>query len=343
MFFRMKDRFHRIRFNFLCRNILRTPPLQMEDANVTFVSQVSHQDLLMYLIAIKSIYRFFNAGKIVVLSDGSLTLNDCVTLTRHLPFVRITSAEEILPASTPKGGCWERLLLISDLVRNSYVIQVDSDSLTLDAVTEVFSFVVENCSFTLLGAGSFPAIESMSDACNRAQRNNQHSMEPQGVGERSLDRFPDSAHLRYVRGNAAFAGFARDSFTRKDVEFYSKNMELLCGHNKWHEWGSEQVTSNLIIANTANARILQHPRYTSYYALPNVDYKQSCFVHFMGTHRFENGCYANLSQWVIRHLKSEENYQSDSKSCKLLWEGSSSVGPAQAVSQQISTPERKHD
>jgi len=315
----------------------------MEDATLTFVSQVSHQDLLMYLIAIKSIYRFFNVGKIVVLNDGSLTSNDRLTLTRHIPFVRIIAAEEIPPADTPKGGCWERLLLISDLVRDSYVIQVDSDSLTLDAVTEVFSSVVENCSFTLLGAGSYPAIELMSDASIRAQVNNPHNMEPQGVGERALGRFPDSARLRYVRGNAAFAGFARSSFTKKDVEFFSKNMELLCGHNKWHEWGSEQVTSNLIIANTADARILQHPEYTSYYALPNVDYQQSRFIHFMGTHRFENGCYASLSRRVIRNLKSEEHDQSDLKPFKLSWGGNSSVGPIQGVKRQASTPERELD
>jgi len=341
MFFRVRDQLQRIRFNFLCRNILRTPPLQMKDASVTFVSLVSHRDMLMYLIAIKSAYRFFDAGRIVVLDDGSLTSKDRATLTWHLPLVRITSVEEIPPASTPKGGCWERLLLISDLVGDSYVIQVDSDSLTLGLVTEVLSFVSENYSFTMLGAGSFPAVESMSEACNRAKHNGQISMEPQGVGERSLNRFPDCANLKYVRGNAAFAGFAQRSFSRNDVEFFSRNMELLCGQKKWHEWGSEQVASNLIIANTANARVLQHPKYTSYYALPDVDYKHSCFVHFMGTHRFENGCYAALARRVIRQLESRQEYRSDSQSRGLSWKGSAPVGPPQAASQKISTPGRK--
>jgi len=305
MFFRVRDQWQRAQFGWLCRDIFRTPPLWMRDADVTFMSQASHRDFLMYLVAIKSVYRFFDAGKIVILDDGTLTSKDCALLVHHLPAARVLTLADVPDADTPKGGCWERLLLISKLVRDSYVIQVDADSLTLHEVPEVLNYVEQNCSFTLLGSGSFPGVESMLDACNRARRNGKHNSEPQAISERSLDQFPESSKLKYVRGNAAFAGFARNSFRSSDVEYFSKNMEAICGTNKWREWGSEQVTSNLIIANSPKASVLPHPKYTSYYALPSVDYSRSSFVHFMGGHRFERGCYSVLSRQVIRQLMSD--------------------------------------
>jgi hypothetical protein len=297
----------------------------------------------MYLIAIKSIYRFLGAARVVVLDDGSLTSKDSALLVRHLPSVRISSFGAIPPAKTPRGGCWERLLLISDLVRDSYVIQVDADSLTLHEIPDLLDFVAENSSFTMLGGGSFPAIESMQDACNRAKRSGQQSMEPQGVSERSLEQVPDCAKLRYVRGNAAFAGFARNSFKTSDVEFFSKTMEAICGTAKWHEWGSEQVTSNLIVANSADARVLQHPKYTSYYALPTVDYAESSFVHFMGTHRFENGCYSRLARQVIRQLGTETGYRPNLRKHDIVSEGSARPLPAQLASEVASFPKRKSE
>jgi len=341
MFYRVRDQLQRTRFNLLCRDIFRTPPLRMRAGDVSFVSLVSHRDLLMYLIAMKSIYRFFGAGRIVVLNDGSLTSKDSALLVRHLPFVRVSTFSEVPTARTPRGGCWERLLLISDLIRDSYVIQVDADSLTLHEIPEVLNFVAENCTFTLLGGGSFPAIESMQDACNRAKRSGQHSMEPQGVSERSLDQVPECAKLKYVRGNAAFAGFARNSFKTGDVEFFSKTMEAVCGKAKWHEWGSEQVTSNLIVANSANAGVLQHPKYTSYYALPEVDYPQSSFIHFMGTHRFENGCYSTLARQVIRQLGSETKHRPSLQEGDSVSEENSRPLPIQFTSQNVSFPKRK--
>jgi len=275
----------------------------MRDAAVSVVSEVSHRDVVMYLIAIKSIYRFLGAGRIVVLNDGSLTKTDRDLLTRHLPFVRILTFRHVPIANTPKGGCWERLLLIAGLVKDTYVIQVDSDSLTFAEIPEVLDHIKHNRSFTLLGAGSVATVEPMVDACARAKHSRDSSMEPQAVSERSLDQFPDCAKLKYVRGNAAFAGFAHGCFSRTDVVYYSERMERICGSKIWHSWGSEQVTSNLIIANSARTAILPSPKYVSYYALPHIDYSESSFLHFMGTHRFEHGCYSNLARRVIRNLR----------------------------------------
>ena len=304
MLYRFRDKFQRTRFNLFCRNIMHTPPLRFREAQVCFVSEVSHRDITMYLLAIKSLYQFLDGGRIIVLDDGSLTSYDLALMRRHLPFLRLLHIRDVPRGDTPIGGTWERLLTIADLVREFYVIQVDSDSLTLREIPEVLNYVTDNCSFTLLGKGSFPAIESMPEACNRAKLSPQRSMEPQAISERSLEQFPNSAELNYVRGCSAFAGFARGSFNRDDVEHFSRNMEVVCGSPKWHEWGSEQVTSNLIVANSSKAGVLPFPKYASYHALPGIDYGQFSFIHFMGGHRFENDCYSTFSRHVISRLMS---------------------------------------
>src|ERR1051326_3723281 len=179
MFFRLKDQLQRSQFDFLCRGIFRTPPVDVGKAEVTFVSQVSHRDLLMYLVAIKSLYRFFRRGSIVVLDDGSLTSQDRSHLKQHLRSADILHIRDVALADTPKGGTWERLTLISQLVKDSYVVQVDSDSVNINAIPEVLEYVAANSSFTLLGAGSYPGIEPMPNAAQRAQQNGSKSAEPQ--------------------------------------------------------------------------------------------------------------------------------------------------------------------
>ena len=55
--------------------------------------------------------------------------------------------------------------LIGDLVKDSYVVQLDSDTLTTKSIAEVAQCIDANRSFTLLGDGSYPEIEPMLSAC----------------------------------------------------------------------------------------------------------------------------------------------------------------------------------
>jgi hypothetical protein len=68
----------------------------------------------------------------------------------------------------------------------------------------------------------------------------------------------------------------------------------------WHNWGSEQVMSNLIIANSPKVGVLPYPKYSSF--APQKPYNQSAFLHFIGAHRFEKGIYRKLAADVITRL-----------------------------------------
>lgn len=300
MFFRIKRGLGRARFEWNCRAILRTPPIETSDDNLTVVSMVCHGEVLMYLLALKSFCR--NLGRIprvVVLDDGTLTGGDRAILESHVLHIRIFRIPDVPMDRCPEGSCWERLLLISDIVKDTYVIQLDSDTITANPIPEVVRCVQANRSFTLMGDRSHPAIEPMLDACHRSKSN--LSPMVQAVCERSFDRLQEARALLYVRGNAGFTGFAKGSIDRKKITWFSDLMRTIAG-KKWDEWGSEQVTSNLLIANTPDAHLLEFPSYLSYWAHPDVPYEDASFIHFIGPYRFANGFYIKTGRKALKAL-----------------------------------------
>jgi hypothetical protein len=300
MFFRARRALRRAWFDFNSRSLLRTPPIHPTDASLTLVSMVCHGEVLMYLLAAKSFCRQLGRNpQVVILDDGSLTKSDYANIHSHIPDAKIVHISEVAPANTPKGSCWERLLLISDLVSDSFVVQLDSDTLTVSPIPEVNACINANQSFTLLGDKSFPEIEPMLNACQRS-KDNLHPM-VQAVCERSFDLLPESASLQYVRGNAGFNGFAKGSINREKVEWFSELMRRLA-KDQWNEWGSEQLTSNLLIANAEGASPLPFPKYLSYWAHPDVPYDNASFIHFIGPFRFSNGLYLKKAKAVIANL-----------------------------------------
>jgi hypothetical protein len=300
MFFRARRALGRAWFNFNCSDLLRTPPIHCNDDGLTIVSMVCHGEVVMYLLAVKSFCRQLDREpKVVILDDGTLAKSDYAMIHSHIPEARIVRISEVVPDRCPKGSCWERLLLISDLVKESYVVQLDSDTLTANSIVEVKQCIDTNRSFTLLGDRSYPEIEPMTSACLRSKQNTGSMI--QDVCERSFNLLPEIGSLQYVRGNAGFTGFAKGSIDREKIAWFSDLMRRIA-KERWDEWGSEQVTSNLLIANSAGSQTLKFPKYLSYWAHPDVPYEDASFIHFIGPHRFSNGFYLRSARRVIKSL-----------------------------------------
>ncbi len=303
MFFRARRALARGWFNLRSASLKQTAPMPCSDPGFTLVSMVCHGEAWMYLLAAKSLCtQLGRTPRVVLLNDGTLTAQDCALIAHHLPGARIVALADVPNPACPRGSCWERLLLIGDLVQQNYVVQLDSDTLTLAAVPEIAACIDENRSFTLLGDQSYAAVEPLAAACVRLKDN--PSTMVQAVCERSFDQLPESADLLYLRGNAGFTGFARGSIDRDRIRFFSDLMRRIAGP-KWDEWGSEQVTSSLLIANSPDPLALPSPKYVSYWAHPEVDYRTSSFIHFIGPHRFEHGFYLGEAQRVIARLPKQ--------------------------------------
>lgn len=293
MFYRVRRRVNTAWFDWRCRGILDTPPLQKTQGGPHLVSQVCHRDLIPYLVTVKTAHLHLGAEQITVVDDGTLSTRDQSILVQHIPGIRIVHRNEVRPAKCPKGNVWERLLMAADICQNSYVIQLDADTVTLSEMSEVLECIAAGSSFTLLGGGSSPAVETAAAASRRYAED--RSGEVQSVVERSFCRLQDADQFCYVRGNAGLVGFPRASFSRDTIERLSMKMESLCGE-LWHTWGSEQVASNLIVANTPRCVPLPFPKYASHWALPGVRYADSAFVHFVGPHRYDDGLYIRFAR-----------------------------------------------
>jgi hypothetical protein len=303
MFYRLKDKFRRFRFMMETRGILSAPALvAWPDSGLALLTQLQHKDVRMALIALKSFAIRMPVGAVYILSDGSLTPDDFDLLRRHIPSVTFLKLEDHQSRHCPMGGTWERLLSIARLVKDHYVIQLDSDTLTLGDIPEIAECVTANRSF-VIGTWDNQELETMASRQSEAavlMEKMTKAPHIQLAAEASFNKLKRYNELRYVRGCSGFSGFAKGGFSREFVEEISGQMSDALG-DRWREWGSEQVMSNIVVANTPNCRVLPHPKYSD---CRKMRLPETVFVHFIGSCRFNDGNYARLGKSVIARLSA---------------------------------------
>jgi hypothetical protein len=225
-----------------------------------------HRDMQMYLIALKTFLRHVDIEAVFIVNDGSLLDEDIALLKKHVPQINILAMTDYRSTVCPTGACWERLLSIASLTDKYYVIQLDADTLTLDTLSEVADCAARNISFTI-GTWDNQQFETMSERS-------------------SLSR------PAYDRGDRHVQIVSESFFVQL------KEIESLIG-DKWKEWGSEQVMSNLVVANSPQAAILPHPEYSNC----NRNVEKTRFIHFIGDCRFKKQQYAILAKREIAKLR----------------------------------------
>lgn len=301
MIYRYRDRLRRMLFDWKSRGVHATAPVRADpDSPLALFTQMQHKDMTMGLVAFKTFAQRVPAQAFYILSDGTLTSEDKAVLRHHLPELNIIEAAEVANRHCPQGGCWERLLSIADLSERHYLIQIDADTLTLDDLPEVRTQVAANASFAI-GTWDSQAVETMAYRVERARAaraRQKGRVHIQLEAEAGFDALENYANLAYVRGCAGFSGFARGSVSRTFIEAASSQMEVALGP-RWREWGSEQVMSNIVVANGPGAAALPHPKYCD---CTRMQAGQTVFVHFIGSCRFNGGMYANMAHRMIESL-----------------------------------------
>lgn len=287
-------------FNRVARGILATPPVPAAIDGVVIFSMIGTKVLLPYLVAAKSFQAALGRGRFVILDDGTLTASDREILASHLGDPAILPIAAVDTGACPKGGCWERLLTLFELRRDDYVIQLDSDTVTLGPVPEVLAAIEAGRNFTLRGGAQSawaPASSFSHDpATLPANFHVQGAIEAvMGV---ACAEVPGLTH--YVRGCAGFAGFAPGGLGRETAEAFCRSASGLLGPQRWAQWGSEQVMSNLVVSNEGEPALLPYDRFLNFWNEPVAP--EAAFVHFVGTYRFHRGAYAAAARQAIADL-----------------------------------------
>ena len=285
----------KIRLRQTLARILQTPPVRPGDGSAVVFSQVCGRDVLMYLLAAKSFAHHTGLADFAILDDGSLTDEQRQLLARHLPGLRIHPIASVRSDAVPAGGTWERLLLAARLGETAYVVQLDSDTLTLGPLDDVAASIARQRAFSLTSEPD-ASVLPITRAASNARRQPEHLL--QFAVESRLDCLPADIARLYVRGCSGFTGLPPAPRLAL-IEDISRRLGAVMG-DRWSEWGTEQVTTNLLTANAPGVTLLPPPIYSTHAGKPPPP--QARFVHFMGTHRFTGGTYRRRAAAAIHAM-----------------------------------------
>jgi len=294
VFQRLKRDYFRWQYKNVAQQILATKPLVPGDLPFMLLSMVHQRDLQSYLVAVKSFAYFANPKRIVVVCDPSIDDSDRAILKRHLPHVELHVADEFTHPSMPRGGTWERLFAISEFVRDNYVVQLDADTLTVQPIPEVLEAIRNGKGF-VLGEKPVTPMRSLAEARENALPWMRPGAHIQGIAETEMVNVGLPDNVLYVRGCSGFTGFPRAGEMQETMIDFSRRM---MGKLKddWKRWGTEQVTSNYLVANATGTAVLPFPKYCT----PDCVSVETAFFHFIGSMRFVNNKYAATSREAIR-------------------------------------------
>jgi hypothetical protein len=298
IFHRVRRDFFRWQYQQAARDVLSTKPMQAGELPFTILSMVHQRDIHSYLVAVKSFTHFLNPQRIVVVCDPSITQQDRAILIAHVPHLELRDADEFTHPDIPRGGVWERLFAISIYVRDSYVVQLDADTLTVQPLPEVLEAILKGHGFVL---GEMP--DTPIRGLPAVRENALPWMKPgahiQGIVETEMVNVGLPADACYIRGCAGFTGFPPSTGMQDTMIDFSHRMGAKLGAD-WKRWGTEQVTSNYLVSNAIGTKPLPFPKYGT----PDCATKETAFYHFIGSMRFINSKYQARSRQAIRLINS---------------------------------------
>ena len=277
---------------------LNTPPSpSAPDAGHSLLSLVCERDVKPYLLAVKSMARFLAPRRVYAVNDGSLTAASRELLARHVGGLELLDMRDFHHPSCPSGGCWERLLAIAELSREESIVQMDSDIVVLREPTEVVEALGGEVAFTL-GNWEGQGVDTMAHRRRMTlEKLYREGCHVQVAAEAAFDRLRDFDSLRYIRGCAGFAGFPKGGVDPAFIHGISEEFFGILGE-RWREWGTEQVMSNIVVANAARPSVLPFSRYTNCNNLDDMGLPS--LVHFIGPCRFSTGKYRTAADMVLR-------------------------------------------
>jgi hypothetical protein len=295
---RIKRDYFRAQYHKVTRQILSTPPLQRGDMPFTVLSMVHQRDVHSYLVAVKSFAYFLNPQRVVVVCDPTIGNDDRAVLRRHVPHIELHDAHEFTHPDIPRGGTWERLFAIADVVQNSYVVQLDADTLTVKPIPEVLDAIRAGTGFVL---GEMPdtPIRSLAAAREYALPWIGPYVHVQAIAEVEMVNVGLPAEAQYIRGCSGFTGFPKSADMCERMLDFSRRMTTTLGAD-WKRWGTEQVTSNYLASNAPGTVALPFPKYGT----PDCATSDTAFFHFIGSMRFVNNAYEATSRHAIRMISS---------------------------------------
>lgn len=296
---RIRTRALRSVHGIMARPILRAAPVRAGATPCTVLTMVGHRDIIPYLVAIKTFAHHADPVGIAVLCDESITAADRATMKSHVPAVEFMDIRAFRSPGIPIGGCWERLLAVTELAKTRYVVQLDSDTVTTGETIEVIDAVRSGSAF-VMGKEPSQRIGSLGDLCEKTavHAGMLDSMHIHNAAQYHVSRVGLDSSMRYTDGWASFTGFPRDVTLQSRLFDVVHRLRSAMGSGL-DEWGTEMVASNFLVANAAGATVLPFPKYCT----PVHGETEVHLWHFVGSLRYDDLRYIRTSVAGVRSLR----------------------------------------
>jgi hypothetical protein len=268
---------------------------------------LSAHDLPLYLLAIKSLLRFYPSVAVVVYSDGSLDEPGQSLLLRHVPGCRVVRTEEadrrareVIGADTylaqwrARDASWRRLVDTELWSPAAKRIIMDSDILTLRRPHELIDWIERGDSPVLVGQP--PAEAGPPAAPPAGAREHIQTVFKRQVG-------PLSAALglpgKFLDGCTSGFYCCRAELDLSTVE---RLLRAATGLGiPMHEWGGEQCTV-IYLLSEAGGRRFDPERYINFDPRCAGKINSVDLAHFYGTYRFYRNNYPALAAGIAQSL-----------------------------------------
>lgn len=292
---KLNTKYQKWMYEQVVKEVLITPPLQPGKLPFIALSMVHQRDVLPYLVAIKSFAKQTSPQRVVIVCDPTIGDEERQIFKQHVPHVELRDAVEFRMSDIPIGGCWERLSAITEYAQTAYTVQLDADTVTTGQINEVVEAIKANKGF-VIGEDPDQPLLTLDQAADLSK--NWSDKHIQAYAEKRMNK-ADLSMTLYVRGCAGFTGFPVDESMREKMLDFSRKMRAV-SQARWSEWGTEQITSNYLVANSSGAKVLPFPAYRT----PEGALKDVRFAHFIGYVRFANSLYRQSTQRLIKMLQT---------------------------------------
>jgi hypothetical protein len=301
MFFRLQKSAHYALFRYRTRALQRSRPIPCNIAAACEVhTMLTLSDVPMYLVAIKSLLRFYQDLAVVVHSDGSLDQAAVRSIERHVPGARFVDPHEAAARAatslSPELAAWrlqdvsyQRLFDTGLWTRTARRFIFDADMLVISRPDELIDWVLHGERPVLLGGDEVAA--PVPEPRGHIQNFFRYHLE-------EISRRMDRPALFLQGTSAGLYGCAGEL----DFDTVGKLLRVAteCGV-PMTQWGGEQCTV-IYLLSSAGGSPLNPSRYFNFGPEQLPKLPGAAIVHFFGTYRFYQGIYPRAAQAVAEGL-----------------------------------------
>ncbi len=306
MFYRLRQAVAYRYFQLRTRGLESTPPVTSDpDAACEVHTMLGTHDIVMYIVAIKSLLSYAPRLSVVVHSDGSLTPADAVHIERHVRGVRFVghqAADEraveslrhspLLMKWRATDAAYRRLIDIELWRRGERVIILDADVLTNREPLAVLQWLKSGTHPFLLGQ------PSTGPALNEDSTTGKHV---QALFLGAIDEISKRLETRplFVQGaTAGFCGYFQELSLPKVEAALQTALDLGL---PMAQWGGDQCLI-IYLLSIAGGERLPATGYLNFEPAVQDAAEQANVIHFYGTHRFRGLVYPRLAAAAVRRL-----------------------------------------